>query len=153
MLAAPLDGSPGVSIHNAVSPARAEADEGFVVFVLVNDLVRVSLAGITASVEHLPFAVPATANLDEVIPPSRFVNSLLVIPDRICKQVFFSCGHVRPLCLSVPEERSLEGLSAPVLVLMERTLHGHGRKSRYLTGGYSRPTDFRSDGQSGLVSA
>ena len=46
MLTAPLNHRSGVSVHDAISPARAEANEGFVVFVLVNDLVGMGLAGV-----------------------------------------------------------------------------------------------------------
>ncbi len=101
MLTAPLDDSSGVSVHNAISPARAEADICFIVLVLVNDLVRVGLTGITAGVVLLAFAVPATANLDEVISPSRFVDFLLLTPCLIGKKVFCLCFHlVLPLWMS-----------------------------------------------------
>ena len=107
--------SPWILVHNAISPAGAETDEGLVILVLVENLVSMVLAGIAAGVKHLSFTVPTTANLDEIVSPSRFVNSLLVTPGRICKQVFFSCGHVTPLVSVCARGEELRGSLGPCL--------------------------------------
>jgi len=69
-------------------------DVSVVVLVLVNDLVRVSLTGITAGVDLLAFAVPATANLDEIVSPSRVLAGPLLRPCRVRIEVFCQCSHL-----------------------------------------------------------
>jgi len=71
---AQLDHCPGISFHVAVCPAGAEIDVFPIILVLVNDLVRVGLAGITAGVDLFALAVPATANWDEIVSPSLWTH-------------------------------------------------------------------------------
>ena len=72
MLAPLLDDSPEVFIHDAISPARAEADVGFVILVLVDHLVCMPLAGIAPSMGGGPLTVPDAVDLNKVITPSHF---------------------------------------------------------------------------------
>ncbi len=64
-----LDHCPGISFHVGVCPAGAEIDISPVVLVLVDDLIRVGLTGVTTGVDLIALAVPAAGNLDEVISP------------------------------------------------------------------------------------
>ena len=64
-----LDHCPRISFHVGVCPAGTEIDVVPVVLVLVDDLIRVGLAGVTTGVDLLALAVPAAGNLDEVIAP------------------------------------------------------------------------------------
>lgn len=90
----PLDAGPRISIIDVIRPAGAEIDVFPIILVLVDDLIRVSLAGITAGVDLLAFAVPATANLDEIITPGRVLAGLLLSLLRIVKEVFYCCFHL-----------------------------------------------------------
>ena len=64
-----LNHDPRISFHVGVCPTRAQIDEFLIILILVNDLIRVSLTGVTAGVNLLALAVPAAGNLDEVISP------------------------------------------------------------------------------------
>jgi len=59
-----LDHCPRISFHVGVRPAGAEIDVFLIILVLVDDLIRVSLTGITAGVDLFALAVPATGNLN-----------------------------------------------------------------------------------------
>ncbi len=61
---AQLDHCPRISFHVGICPAGTEIDVSLVVLVLVNDLIRVSLTGVTAGVDLFAFAVPATGDLN-----------------------------------------------------------------------------------------
>ena len=89
-----LGHSSGILVHNAISPAGAEADEGLVILVLVINLVSMVLAGITAGIIHVPLAIPDAIDLKEVIAPGHILGGIL--------NSNWIGGHVTLLSFSYP---------------------------------------------------